>query len=45
MTWKKNRPDGAGVDGVGEAPELDTVLVRIADQIDQLLDRPAQPVS
>src|SRR3546814_6968251 len=34
----------AGVDGVGEAPELDTVLVQIADQIDQLLDRPAQPV-
>lgn len=30
----------AGVDGVGEAPELDTVLVQIADQIDQLLDRP-----
>ncbi len=28
----------AGVDGVGEAPELDTVLVQIADQIDQLLD-------
>ena len=36
---------GAGVDGVGEAPELDTVLVQIADQIDQLrLDRLAQPV-
>ena len=34
----------AGVDGVGEAPELDTVLVQLADQIDQLLDRPAQPV-
>jgi hypothetical protein len=29
---------------VGEAPELDTVLVQIADQIDQLFDRPAQPV-
>ena len=34
----------AGVDGVGEAPELDALLVQLADQIDKLLDRAAQPV-
>ena len=34
----------SGVDGVGEAPQLDALLVQLADQIDRMLDRPAQSV-
>src|SRR5690554_246642 len=34
----------AGVDGVGETLELVALLVQLADQIDQLIDRPAQPL-
>ena len=33
-----------GVDGVGEALELDALLVQMANQIDQLLDAAAQTI-
>src|SRR5574337_1663656 len=34
----------AGVDGVGQAVELDAMLVQLSDQIDQLLDAAAQAI-
>lgn len=33
-----------GVDGVGDVPEMDTLLVQLAEQVDLLFDRPAQSV-
>jgi len=41
----EEKPAGrrAGVNGISKAPKLDALLVQIADQIDQLLDRPAKP--
>ncbi|CAM2171365.1 hypothetical protein PSAC2689_10520 [Paraburkholderia sacchari] len=34
----------SGIDGVGEASELNALLLQIADQINQLLDAVAQPI-
>src|SRR6218665_274579 len=36
----EEKPPGrrAGIDGIGQAPELDAMLVQVADQINQLLD-------
>ena len=36
MTWKKKRPGGgAGVDGVSEALELNSLLLEVANEIDK----------
>jgi hypothetical protein len=34
----------AGVDGVGQTLELNSLFLEFANEIDQLLDAPAQPV-
>ncbi len=44
MTLKKKRPDGVLVNGIGEALELNTLLVQFSDQIDQVLDTTAKAI-
>lgn len=36
--WKSKRPEGSGVDVIGEALELDAWLLQLANHIDQVLD-------
>ncbi len=44
MTWKKSGQRRYPFDGVGQTPDLDALPLKLADQIDQVLDASSKPV-
>jgi hypothetical protein len=42
--WKASRPEGGGVDSLGQQPKADLALLELGDRLREVLERPAKPV-